>query len=135
MSHLKQGTGLHRNGVWPRPGQRLILLHPGDSGSHLGSHGTRSCGSKGSRVNAKEGRELELVDGDLGPIAWRDGEAFTKVPRRFHWCGSSCTWEEDGGQAVDTPAQHRQAARVSPRHHPRSQATCQPCKQTAVSER
>ena len=135
VSHLKQGTGLHWNGVWPRPGRQLILLHPGDSGSHLGSHGTLSRGNKGSRVNPKEGRELELVDGDLGAITWRGGEAFTKVPRRFHWCRSSCTWEEDGGQAADTPAQHRQAARVSPRHRPRNQATCQPCEQTAVSKR
>ena len=88
-NHLKQET-CTGTGVWPRPGRWLILLRPGDSGNHLGRlaregrsgcHGTLSHGSKGSRVDPKKGRELELVDGDSSPSHGGDGEAFTEVPR------------------------------------------------------
>lgn len=88
-NHLKQET-CTGTGVWPRPGRLLILLRPGDSGNHLGRlaregrsgcHGTLSHGSKGSRVDPKKGRELELVDGDSSPSRGGDGEAFTEVPR------------------------------------------------------
>lgn len=142
-NHLKQGT-CTGTAVWPRPGRWLILLHPGDLDNHLGRlaregrsgcHGTLSRGSKGSRVDPKKGRELELVDGDSGPSCGGDGEAFTKVPRWFHWCGSGCTWEEDGRQTGHSrAAQHHQATCASPGRRPGSRVTHQPCEQTAVSE-
>lgn len=90
LNHLRGGHSWTGTRVWPRPGRRLTLLHPGDSGNHRGClategrsgcHRTLSCGSKGSTVDPKEGRELESVGGDLGPSRGGGGEVFTAVPQ------------------------------------------------------
>lgn len=111
-NHLKQGT-CTGTAVWPRPGRWLILLHPGDSGNHLGRlaregrsgcHGTLSRGSKGSRVDPKKGRELELVDGDSGPSCGGMERRLLKLPGGSTGVGAAARGRTMGGR-LDTAEQ------------------------------
>ena len=55
---------------------------------------------QGEQGRPQKGKGIGVGGRGLGAIMWGDGEAFTKAPRWFHWCGSGCTWEDDGRQTT-----------------------------------
>ena len=89
LNHLRGRHGWTGTGVWPRPGRRLTLLHPGDSGTHravsprkggLVVTGHSAVGARGAG-STQRGKGVGVRGWGPGPSRGGGGEVFTAVPQ------------------------------------------------------
>ena len=89
LSHLRGAHGWTGTGVWPRPGRRLTLLHPGDSGNHW-AVSPRKGGlvvTGHSDVRAREAGSTPKREGSRSP--WVGTQAITWSGWRGVHCSST----------------------------------------------
>ena len=89
LNHLRGRHGWTGTGVWSRPGRRLTLLHPGDSGTHravsprkggLVVTGHSAVGARGAG-STQRGKGVGVRGWGPGPSRGGGGEVFTAVPQ------------------------------------------------------